>query len=438
MSIVKNSLVFLFALLLSAQVFGQATRSPFSTFGIGESFGNALTNSQGMAGVGVSQPQYFFVNHMNPSLLVFNTYAIFQAGALVEQRRISTDTLSESSTAGNLNYLVIAFPIAWKKKDCVRENCLRWASSMSLAPYTTVKYKLAYTDDIIGSDDKVDVIEEGNGGITQLSWSNGVRVTNQLSIGLKASYLFGSINNVYKNKLINTTQPANFYVALEERSYVKDFAFSGGFSYNFDSLFQSNRGRLSFGGVYEFETDLKTRQRHLLYRTTQVGGVIDSDTVQSSIGMIRMPAGFTVGMNLSHAMDWSIGAQFSYRDWSTFKSVSRDDEGLKESWSFAVGGERTPDAYSESYFKRATYRLGASIEEYPFLANNQKVQDVGINFGFSLPTVITQSREHGTLDFGFRFGKRGDKKENLIEESYFRIFFGVTFNSQWFVKRKFE
>jgi hypothetical protein len=35
-------------------------------------------------------------------------------------------------------------------------------------------------------------------------------------------------------------------------------------------------------------------------------------------------------------------------------------------------------------------------------------------------------------------GKRGDKANTLLEENYFRIFFGVTFNDQWFIKRKFD
>jgi hypothetical protein len=432
MSIVKNSLSFLTAFLLTVQVYSQATRSPFSTFGIGESFGNALANNQGMGGIGVSQPQYFFVNHMNPALLVYNTFTVFQAGMLVEQRRIKADTVTESSTAGNLNYLVTAFPIAWRKKNCAGTACLRWASSVSLAPYTTVKYKLAYTDDIIGSTEEVEVIEEGSGGISQLSWSNGVRLTDNFSIGLKASYLFGSVSNFYKNKLIGSTQPANYYTALEERSYVKDFIFAGGFSYNIDSLFRSKRYRIGIGGVYELGSDLKTRHKYLLYRTSAIGGAIDADTVIASIGQIRMPSGFTAGFNVSRGAQSSVGAQFSYRDWSTFRSVNSDDEGLKESWTFAFGGETTPDLYSERYLKRVTYRLGASIEEYPFLANNKNVRDRGINFGFSLPAG------RSSLDFGFRYGKRGNRKENLIEESYFRVFFGVTFNDQWFIKRKFE
>ena len=72
------------------------------------------------------------------------------------------------------------------------------------------------------------------------------------------------------------------------------------------------------------------------------------------------------------------------------------------------------------------------MEEHPFLANGNPVKDVGINFGFSMPAG------RSSLDFAFRYGKRGDKGENVLEERYFKIFFGITFNDQWFIKRRFD
>jgi hypothetical protein len=53
MSVIKKNFFLLFVvLLLSAKVQGQS-RSPFTTFGIGEPYGNALIQNQGMGGVGV-------------------------------------------------------------------------------------------------------------------------------------------------------------------------------------------------------------------------------------------------------------------------------------------------------------------------------------------------------------------------------------------------
>lgn len=424
MSIVKKYVFFLACIFSAAQALGQAARSPFTTFGIGEPYGNALINTQGMAGVGVSQPQYWFANNQNPALLIYNNLTVFQAGMIVESRTIKGDTVSEKSTGGNMNYLVTAFPIM----------PTRWTTSLGLMPYTTVKYQLQYEKEVLNSTDMADVIEEGSGGLTQLYWSNGVRLTKDLAVGLKTSYIFSSIINDYKDRLQNSAQPVNPWVGVQERTYVKDFTFTAGISYSVDSLFSQQKYRLSVGAVYNFSADLNTRQRNIFYRT--LSGVIEDDpnrdTLRSAKGTIYIPPAMTAGISLSRGSKWTIGTEFSYQDWSTFRSVSQDDEGLGEAWRVALGGEITPDLLSESVIKRTTYRLGASLEQYPFMANNNTVKDAGINFGFSLPAG------RSSLDLAFKLGRRGNKADNILEETYFKVYFGITFNDQWFIKRKFD
>ena len=423
MSIVKKYFFILVCLFYGANVWGQAARSPFTSLGIGEPYGNALINTQGMAGIGVSQPQYWFLNNQNPALLVYNNMTVFQAGMLVESRTIRRDTASEKAVGGNMNYLVTAFPI--------KPN--RWTTSLGLMPYTTVKYKLSYQDKVENSSTNVQVTEQGSGGLTQLYWSNGVRVAKGLSVGLKASYIFSSIVNTYNNQLLDNTLPANYLAAIEEKSYVKDFAFSLGVSYSIDSLFRQKKYRLSFGAVYGFGADLNTQKTDKLLRTTVLGDTIESVILPSSTkGSIYIPPAITAGVSLSRGSKWTLGTEFSYQDWSSFKSVSEDDEGLGKSWRVAVGGETTPDAISASFFKRITYRVGTSMEQYPFMANNNVVKDLGINFGFSLPAG------QSSVDFAFKYGKRGNKADNILEEDYFKIYFGITFNDRWFIKRKFD
>jgi hypothetical protein len=58
---------------------------------------------------------------------------------------------------------------------------------------------------------------------------------------------------------------------------------------------------------------------------------------------------------------------------------------------------------------------------------------VGGTFGFSFPVGRAS-----TVDLGIRIGKRGALPQSSIEENYFRVYFGITFNDQWFNKRKFD
>lgn len=432
MSIVKRYFLVISAIFFFASASGQATRSPYSAFGIGEPYGSATINTQGMAGVGASQPQYWFMNNQNPALLVYNTLTVFQAGLLGERRTISGNGISETGSAGNMSYLATAFPIKPGK----------WSSAVGLMPYSSVNFNLNYQGDINNSDQKVNILEEGRGGITQLYWSNGVRLNREMAIGLKASYLFSSIVNKYINQVSDTTLPIQYFAAVEEKILVKDFMLGAGFSFSKDSLFSQKKYRVSFGATYDFPADLNTKKRDLIYRTNSLGDTINVQTLESSDGTLYLPPGITVGASLSRGQKWSIGTEFRYQDWSKFKSINQDDENLDQSWRIALGGEITPDQFAvENYFKRITYRMGVSYEKTPSLTQSSSepasplfkdVKDIGINLGFSLPAG------RSSLDFAFRYGKRGSKQDNIIEETYFKVYFGLTFNDQWFIKRKFD
>ena len=131
-------------------------------------------------------------------------------------------------------------------------------------------------------------------------------------------------------------------------------------------------------------------------------------------------------------MKWSIAADVFLQDWSQYQAVDGASEGLTQYSRLALGGEFTPDYLSISYLKRITYRTGVSVENNPFLANNEKVKDFGINFGLSLPAG------RSNLNLAFRTGTRGNKSKNILQENYFKVYFGITFNDQWFIKRKFD
>ncbi|HEU5291740.1 MAG TPA: hypothetical protein VFU05_13920, partial [Cyclobacteriaceae bacterium] len=354
---------------LSSAAFGQAARTPFSTFGVGVPYGNALVQNQGMGGIGVSQPQYWSINNQNPALLVYNYYTTFQAGMLVESRTLRSDTTKQKNTNGNLNYLVIAFPVKPGK----------WTTSFGLMPYTNVNYKLIYTDYVIDNTsgqvtDTVAVAEQGSGGINQLYWSNGIRLHDNWSIGVRASYLFGSVETDYSNLLPpNSSVQLPFVIAVNEQTYVRDFQFTGGLSFSQDSIGKKDDIRISAGLVYNFGADLRTKKSTFVERRNTAGDPVSSDTLINNSSSVTVPSGFIAGVSVGKGTRWSAGIEYASQDWSEFKSVREEDEGLDKAWRVALGGEYTPDQTSNNYFKRVTYRVGLSYEKQPFLINNNQL-----------------------------------------------------------------
>jgi hypothetical protein len=428
MSVIRTCFIVFAVMLFAAQAWGQAAPSPFTDFGIGEAYGNTLIHNQGAGGMGVAHPQYWYLNNQNPALLVFNPLTVFSVGTIYESRTVEGAGQTEKNTGGNLSYLAAAFPVKINK----------WTTSIGLMPYTHVSYNFQFPEQVrdqFGNVvDTANVIQRGTGGLTQVYWSNGVRLTKDMSIGLKSSYIFGPVDNVYSNLLDNVDNGAIPYVInVEEKTSVTGFNFGLGYSFSMDSLGKRNRNRFSFGAVYTLSGDLKGKLNRQIIRTTLNEDTVERYPLSVINGKIHLPSSYTVGISYAKGSNWMVGAEFFYQDWSAFRSVNKDDEGLGKAWRASFGGEYTADPNTvENYLKRITFRAGLNLERYPFLANGKEVDDFGINFGMSLPAG------RSSVDLAFKFGKRGNKDDNILEESYFKIFFGLTFNDQWFIKRKFD
>jgi len=419
----KNTLyIFVFSLFSAIGALGQAAMTPFSYLGIGEYYGNALANNQGMAGVGVSNPQYFYLNNQNPALLVFNRFTTFEAGFIGERRTVIGNGTSETNGNANLNYLMMGFPV----------KLGRWSTSLGLAPYSTVNYRLNYTDAIEGSTNTVQVEETGSGGINQFAWSNGVALHKNISVGVKATYLFSSIINEYSNTLTQSAQPIQYYPTVYERTYVKDFDFTLGFSYHKDSLFSKNY-KFNLGVVYDFKTDLKTQYTARIEQRNVSDTLYSTTLYENEPGSITLPPALAVGLSFGRGDKWVVGTDFVLLDYTQFSDSRSETREATKGWKLALGTEFTPDVTAmTSYLKRMTYRTGVSYDKYQYLINGMPVKDFGINFGLSLPT------SRSSLDFAVKIGKRGNLQDNTIEENYFKIYFGATFNDQWFIRRRFE
>jgi hypothetical protein len=108
MQIKKRIFLLVCWVLLSTGAFAQVAKSPFSTFGWGDVYNRGLAQNQGMGGVGISNSNPWYINNMNPALLVNNYVVSFQAGMQLENRTINDGTNSLKNGSGNLNYLVMA------------------------------------------------------------------------------------------------------------------------------------------------------------------------------------------------------------------------------------------------------------------------------------------------------------------------------------------
>lgn len=423
----KIKLIFTVALMAcSCSLFGQATHSPFSRLGIGDLVDPGLINSQGMGGIGVSNSSVWYLNNKNPALLPVNRFSNFSAGYVGEYKTFQDSARTENSGGGNLNYLILAFPV----------KPGRWTTSVGINPYSYIDYDQNSLENVVGSGDTAVVREKGYGGINQFFWSNGVRVGKNFGVGLKISYLFGSVNSEFSNTIVTSDLDFNYSPTVSTEVSLRDFMLGGGLTYQKDSVFHSGM-RLGLGLTYDFKAELSA-SKFQSYERRILDQPSSRDTlIYDTDGSITIPSALSVGASLGQGTKWTAGVDLRFQDWSDFTNYEGEDLGLKNTWKISSGVEFTPDASSvNNYFKRVSYRLGMSYETLPYVprsATGEQVKDFGINFGWSLPVSRLSS-----IDMAFKIGQRGNVADNYIKENYYRIYLGFTFNDQWFIPRKYD
>jgi hypothetical protein len=186
--------------------------------------------------------------------------------------------------------------------------------------------------------------------------------------------------------------------------------------------------------VYDFQANINTDYLAVLERYDLSNTVISTDTLSMTNVTTRIPSVLSVGMSFGRGTQWVFGVDARMTNYNKFIFPEIQQTPTTKGWKVAAGFELTPNPNSlSSYLKIVTYRTGVSLEQLPYTINGNSIRDFGTNFGLSLPVARGCS-----VDLSGRWGTRGNIDTNTIEEKYFKIYFGVTFNDRWFIKRRFD
>ncbi len=402
----------------------QNTYSPYSVFGIGDLNSMDLVPNIAMGRVGISTPNPFHLNNKNPALLPYNRVVVFESAVTVEQKKLSTDALSQDNFTGGLGYLGFAFPV-------VREV---WTMSFGLMPYSIVNYESRELGFVPGTETPLSTTYTGSGGVTQAYFASGIKLTKGLSVGLRAAYLFGSIKQETEFFVAETS----FRSADVSKNAFSDIAFSLGAAYSLE--LRKDESYLNFGITYDLGENQTVKRLEQLERRDLSGDRQSPDdppylVTNNLKGSVDFPATVGIGIGFEKRLKWTVAADITLGQWSDYRNFDGEDVGLNDLTAIGIGGSYLPDAFAVgNYLNRVTYMVGLRYEKTPYLVNDQEINDFGINFGVTLP-LQTISR----LSLAFEVGERGSTDPGLIQERYFRAYLGITVNdNKWFIRRKFD
>jgi hypothetical protein len=410
--------VFLISFGMQAQTI---QNSPLSYIGMGELYTpEAATNSM-MGGIGVSNSNGIYTNVLNPALLARNHYTVFEVGIHGESKALQNYRQKQQVYGGNYQSLNLTLPAN-----------LRWTMAFSIRPHSAVEYTTrSYRRlNVLGLDSLI-YGYEGKGGITKLSFSNGVRIGKEFYIGLESSFLFGTVNRNVSTQ--NMSDGQYYKIQLENLNRYSDFTFKGGVAYRKDL---KNDIFLNLGATMDLSSSMSATQlRRFAILDLSGINVINSDTLEKTTTIRQnLPVTQAYGLSIEKVAKWMVGIDYSQTDWTAVDNNLGRSGKLPKSSKISIGGEYTPDFTSVSnYIKRMTYRIGYShtTTPYDYSGNGKYAVDQNLSAGVSVPL-----RNLSYVNIAYQVGRRGLLADNGLEEQYHRITVGLTLSDLWFVKQR--
>jgi len=428
----KIVLIFITMLIgqtIVAQIVNQ--NNPYSFFGIGELHNSnlAIQRSMGQTSLAFRSPVH--INPNNPASYTALKLTAFETALDFNGFRLNTDDQTGRTSQVGLSYLNLAFPI----------NKFLGAS-VGARPYSKINYFLTEernNNEDVGTEN---LTYFGKGGIQQVNMGSGFAYKG-FSIGFNANYLFGS-----STKLIVSEYPdviGAFDIAQSTTSLTKGFLWDFGAQY-YTQLGAKNMV-LTLGATAKLAGDLTTENTDIWERgffnegnlTFENGGF--ASTSNSITGNISLPNQYGFGFMLTDtiANKWRFGADVLLSQWAEYKVDGITDPNLKNSVKISIGGSVTPNANDiNNYWKRLNYRFGAYYNTNSLQLRETNLPEYGITFGMGMPLRFRNDlRQFARLNLSFDIGQRGSTNQNLISENYIKTTLGFTFNSKWFVKRRY-
>lgn len=383
--------------------------------------------SLGGTSLGIRSSSY--VNYSNPaSYTSFDTTSfLFEGGFYSQSATLKTLTLSQKSSYSSIGSVLFGFPISRRLK-----------ASFGLIPYSSVGYKIAEQKTLAVSDSSniVSNVYDGSGGINKAYLGFGYYISHNLSIGVNADFLFGTIRHNSISNFPELTYAQSYRQTTSMK--VNDFNFNFGLQYT--AKIGKNK-HLTLGFVYTPSLNVKASNDTL----TVMVDPADPETViynvnQSSVinGKIKMPKTIGGGFSFERDDKWLIAGDVYWQNWEKFNLFGRNDS-LKNSLRASLGIQLIPNATDfNNYFKRVRYRFGVNVNKTYLQLNGKQLNDFGLNFGMGLPLRKSQTDiSKGIINFGFEIGKRGTTDMNLIKEDYFRFTMSLAIYDVWFRKQKY-
>lgn len=463
--------ILFFLCLLPATLRGQTdTQSPYSFYGLGAITPNSLQNGMPMGGLAHGLRDSIALNFINPAS--YSAIDVTQLDFAFETNILRYPAASGDQQNQNLfiNQLVLGIPLMNKRR-------FGWGMALGFSPYSQIRYSFRDTSTVILGPDTVFQSNQykGTGGLNKLTFGTGFRVGRHVSFGFNLHYVFG-ISDRDRSLILPLGQ--DFLSSrVQEKTKVNTLMVDMGVQYfgkfkvrhrikpvkaSKDTLTDKSLWRVveknyhfCVGGTYNlghsFDGDFSQLGIQMFYSGGVVSGVDTFLINPSSREDLSIPHQFGVGFTISNPDVWTVGADFNYGNWSSFRYFDQPNVNYSDAFSLHAGVEYTPP-YANRYtaknlfFRNIVYRGGVRYNSRALRPDGNPVDEMAVSFGLGLPfgfkKIYNEKGDSKSISSFINIGMEGglarSRNGGVINETFYRLVVGVTLRDKWFVKRRYN
>ncbi len=409
----------LFLLVVVNSSFAQVgASSPYSRFGLGDLQGTVFPEYNALGGGVTALSNAYSINPYNPA--TYNSFGtnsfLLSTGGMHKTTKMKNVSESQITNNTSFSHLTIAFPVSKKI-----------GASIGMLPYSNIGYELNSRNDEYNSD----LMYSGDGGVSKVYFGGAYQLSEEISVGANAAYLFGGLNR--RKKVVHSDESF-----LNSRSNSKINL--QGYYYEIGVLYKKdlseNKG-LTVGVTANNNSEIRVKRSEII-ETFEYSGVFElpKDTFENITewGYVVLPQYISVGLTYREGKKLLLVADYSLQNWAEYRLFNESDN-LNNSMRISGGIEYTPEYNSVTkYYKRMQYRLGTAYCNTPLQFDNNQLTEKSISIGVGIPVKRSRTK----YDLSVTLGERGTTDNNLIKEQFIRFGLSVSYDGIWFVKRKYD
>lgn len=391
------------------------TSTPYSLFGLGVENKTATGGLTGLGNTGFGQKNKYEINIYNPANLgnIEQKSFLYEFGVNGVYSEIKNDDTSDTHNDANISHVAIAFPI---KKGL--------GVSLGLLPYTKVGYDIDILNNIEGSTDTYITRVSGLGGLNKFYLSGGMKITENLNLGVDLSFLFGSIDQ-------ETQVYLNSSVFISDINRYNGIKLKTGLQYTLPKI---NGKETTIGAVIEFPTSLSGTQTRNSYKITSSETQIALENeVENELDSFELPLAY--GFGITSLLNENITTSFDFKKllWENTNQLQNNERYVNQD-IYAFGLEYKPTQRNlTTYWNKIKYRVGFNYNSGFLNISNTQINSCFVSVGLGIP--ITKDKTN--FNISYSYGKEGTIDNNLIQENFHKITLNLNFVGNWFKKRKF-